>query len=61
MKERIIMGKIKVKIKYSMVKEKEFEVDEDTFDTNENIEKFWDKLKAEENCISIKGIKLTEL
>ena len=55
------MGKIKVKIKYSMVKEKEFEVDEDTFDTNENIEKFWDKLKAEENCISIKGIKLTEL
>ena len=51
----------KVKIKYSIVKEKEFEVDEDTFNTSENIKKFWDKLQAEENCISIKGIKLTEL
>jgi hypothetical protein len=55
------MGKIKVKIKYSVVKEKEFEVDEDTFDTSENIKKFWDKLKAEENCISIKGIKKSNI
>lgn len=57
----MIMGKRKVKIKYSVVKEKEFEVDEDTFDMNENIQKFWNKLQEEENCISIKGIKLTEL
>ena len=57
----MIMGKRKVKIKYSVIKEKEFEVDEDTFDTSENIKKFWDKLQAEEDCISIKGIKLTEL
>jgi hypothetical protein len=57
----MIMGKRKVKIKYSVVKEKEFEVDEDTFDTNENIQKFWNQLQTEEDCISIKGIKLTEL
>jgi hypothetical protein len=57
----MIMGKRKVKIKYSVVKEKEFEVDEDTFDTNENIQKFWNQLQTEEDCISIKGIKLIEL
>ena len=55
------MGKRKVKIKYSITKEKEFEIDDDTFATTENIQKFWNQLQTEEDCISIKGIKLTEL
>lgn len=55
------MGKMKVKIKYSMIKEKEVEIDDDTFATNENIQTFWNQLQAEEDCISIRGIKLTEL
>lgn len=55
------MEKLKVKIKYSVIKEKEFEVDNDTFSVNEKIQKFWDELKEEENCISIRGIKLTKI
>ena len=53
---------MKVKIKYEVIKEKEFEVDEDTFDNNNKIDTFWSQLKEQEmDCIKVKGIRLKKL
>ena len=53
---------MKVKIKYEVIKEKEFEVDEDTFDNNDKIDTFWSQLKEQEmDCIRVKGIRLKKL
>lgn len=53
---------MKVKIKYAVIKEKEFEVDDDTFSEKDKIIAFWSQLKKQEmDCIRVKGIQLKRL